>query len=115
VEGTVALSDSCCEFLKTVGDAARKLADDSRYYSSPDYPIRYGDESDALHRASMSVADTPLIPEAAARLIHLAASVMNYHDSPPSCPGLPERREKMEALTRLVLTELGSDGSENGV
>src|SRR4051812_9745468 len=102
----MALSDSCYEFLQAVGDAARKLAEGARHYSSPDYPVRYGDESGALHRASMSVADTPLIPEAAARLIHLAASVMNYHDSPPGCPDAPELRQKMEALSQSALTEL---------
>lgn len=102
----MALSDCCFEFLVAVEDAARKLADDARRYSSPDYPLRYGEEADTLRRASMSVVDSPLDPDAGVRLLRLAEAVMVYHDTHPSSPDLAERQREMEALVSLVQSEL---------
>ncbi len=105
----MALSDTCFEFLEAVADAARKLADGARHYSSPDYPLRYGAEAHALRRLSIKAVDLQDDPEAVARLIRLAASVMHRQDTSPDSPELPERQREMDALVRLVLAELGPD------
>jgi hypothetical protein len=109
VENAVALSDSCFDFLEAVSHAARELADAAHWYSSPDNPLRYGEEVDGLRRACMDVVDSPYDPEAGARLLRLAASVMRYHDTPPGSPDLPEQQQEMKALIRLLQSELNPD------
>jgi hypothetical protein len=109
VEGAVALSDSCWDFLDAVSIAARMLADDAGRYSSPDSAIQYeSGEAKVLCRASRRAEDLR-DPEDVARLIRLAKVVMNFHDTVPRSPDLPERRREMEAAIRLAGLELGPE------
>ncbi|HEY0526045.1 MAG TPA: DUF2321 domain-containing protein [Stellaceae bacterium] len=111
-ERFMALSDSCFDFLEAVRAAARTLSDEIHRYSAPEYPVRYGDEIDALRRACAGVADAPYDPEAGARLIRLAASVMLYHDTPPGVPVEAERRDEMKALIHLLEADLDHEEAE---
>ena len=101
------MSDSCSDFLAAVEDAARKLAEDARHYSSP--PFRYGGEAEALRHAGTKGAAPRDDPDAVARFIRLAAAVMDYHDTPPHWPERQERRRAMDALIRQVQAEPGPD------
>lgn len=79
----MALSDICFEFLQTVSSAAEELARGVHHYSDPGYPLHYGSEIDALRRASVAVREAPYDPEAGARLLRLATSIMAFHDTLP--------------------------------
>jgi hypothetical protein len=99
----MALSDSCFEFLVSVGEAARNLAEEAHWYSSPTGPFNYGEEIDALRRAAMKIAEEPTDVEAGAHLLRLALSVMRYHDTPPpDAANQSRRKEEMTALVRIL-------------
>lgn len=108
----MALSDACFEFLEAVGAAARELSESVHWYAAPDYPLRYGEEIDALRRACMKVAESPYDAEAAARLVRLAASVMRYLDTPPNADELHARRQQMTELIRLLQADLDAEDAE---
>jgi hypothetical protein len=103
------LSDSCFEFLETFGKAARGLAEEVHWYAAPGNPLRYGEEIDALRRACAAVAEMPYDPEAGARLLRLATSVMRYHDTPPGAPAMAERQAEMTELVRLLRSNLDAE------
>ena len=105
----MALSDSCFEFLQTMGEAAGKLAKDVHRHSDPDNPIAYGAELDALRRACTAVAEAPYDPEAGSRLIRLAASVMRYHDTPPGTAEASQREGELKKLVRLLEEAVDAD------
>src|SRR5438874_2614573 len=105
----MALSDECCEFLHSVSEAAEKLARGVHYYSDPQYPIPYGMEIDALRQACAAVAQTPYDPEAGARLLRLASTVMAFHDTPPGTEQSSIRESEMRRLVRLLQTELDGE------
>lgn len=105
----MALSDACFEFLSDVDDAARRLAEAVHWYAAPDYPIKYGEEIDALRRACAKVGTLPIDPTARAELIRLAAAVLLYHDTPPDTEDLPKREAEMTALIRLLQTNLTAE------
>jgi len=102
----MALSDSCFEFLAAVASAASTLAEEVHHYSSPDYPISYGAEIDALRRACVAVAEVPYDPEAGARLLRLAGSVMRFHDTPPDAAERSNRQAEVKKLIQLLEREL---------
>lgn len=102
----MALSDSCFEFLESFGEAARKLAEEAYRYSAPDNPLHYGEKIDAIRRACISVMDAPSDPEAGARLLCLAVSVIQYHDTPPGTLTAEERGAAMMELVRLLRSDL---------
>jgi hypothetical protein len=106
------LSDSCFDFLLSLREAAGALAHASAQYAKP--PFRYGDEIDALLVACGDVQATPWNEEAATRLIRLAASIMNYHDTSPGDPDHSARLDRMDALVRIVRSDLG-DAEANEV
>ena len=99
------LSDACFEFLKSLRDAAQALAEKSAPYAKT--PFRYGDEIDAILSACRDVQAEPWNEEAAIRLIRLAGSILNYHDAPPGSSGEAARLERMNALVRIVRSDLG--------
>jgi hypothetical protein len=108
----MALSDSCFEFLDAVAAAASALAKDVHHYASPDYPISYGAEIDALRRACMAVAEAPYDPDAGARLLRLAGSLMRFHDTPPGTAESTHQHAEMKKLIQLLQSELDEDDGE---
>jgi hypothetical protein len=98
----MALSDACSNFLQATAEAAEVLAEVVHHYSSPDYPIPYGTEIDALRRACLAVRERPYDPEAAAGLFRLATTVMAFHDTPPDTPESAHRETEMKRLVRLL-------------
>ena len=70
-------------------------------------PFRYGDEVDAILSACRDVQAEPWNEDAAIRLIRLAGSILNYHDSPPGSDDEPARLERMNALICIVRSDLG--------
>jgi len=107
--GTMALSDSCFDFIRATANAAEALAADVHHYSAPDYPIPYGIEIDALRRACAAVKESPYDPETGAELLRLASSIMTYHDAPPGTPEAVDREAKMKKLIRLLEDNLDDD------
>jgi hypothetical protein len=105
----LALSDACFDFLRNVADAAEELANDVHHYSDPEYPIPYGSEVGTLRRACLAVKHAPYDPDAGARLLRLAASVMTAHDTPPSSEEAHSRHEAMIKLSRALEAELDGD------
>jgi Uncharacterized protein conserved in bacteria (DUF2321) len=105
----VALSDACFEFLHAVSRAAEELAESVHHYSDPSYPIPYGSEVGALRRACLGVKDAPYDPEAGARLLRLAASVMTALDTPPETDASRSRHAAMIKLIRALEAELDGD------
>jgi hypothetical protein len=99
------LSDACFEFLESLRDAAQALAEQSAPYAK--MPFRYGEEIDALLTACRDVQAEPWNEEAAIRLIRLAGSILSYHDTPPGSSGEAARLERMNALVRIVRSDLG--------
>ena len=99
------LSDSCYDFFSSLREAAGELARASAHYAKP--PFGYGDEIDALLVACGNVQANPWNEEAAIRLFRLAASVMNYHDTPPGSDEHLERLARMNSLIRIVRSDLG--------
>jgi hypothetical protein len=108
----MALSDACFEFLESLRDAAQALAQQSAHYAK--MPFRYGEEIDALLSACRDVQAEPWNEEAAIRLIRLAGSILNYHDTAPGSPGESARLDRMNALVRIVRSDLG-DAEANEV
>jgi hypothetical protein len=106
----MALSDICFDFLQAVSTAAEELAQGVHHYSDPEYLIRYGSEIDALRRACIAVKEAAYDPEAGARLLRLAASVMALHDTPPDIEEASSREAEMKKLIRILQAEL--DGEE---
>lgn len=99
------LSDACFEFLGSLREAAQALAEQSAPYAK--MPFRYGEEIDALLTACRDVQAAPWNEEAAIRLIRLAGSILSYHDTPPGSSGEAARLERMNALVRIVRSDLG--------
>lgn len=99
------LSDACFGFLHSLREAAQALAEESAPYAK--MPFRYGEEIDAILGACRDVQAEPWNEEAAIRLIRLAGSILNYHDTPPGSPGESARLERMNALVRIVRSDLG--------
>jgi Uncharacterized protein conserved in bacteria (DUF2321) len=106
------LSDACFEFLESLREAAQALAEQSAHYANS--PLRFGEELDALLVACGDVQARPWNEEAAIRLIRLAGSILSYHDTPPGEPTQPARLERMNALVRIVRSDLG-DAAANEV
>ena len=103
----MALSDACFDFLNAVAEAAAELGRQAHHYSDPDYPIRYGVEVDALRHACMAAGEAPYDPEAAARALRLALSVMRYHDIPPVHEDWSEKkRAEMMRLVKALQKDL---------
>lgn len=102
----MALSDSCFEFMQATADAADALAVAVHHYATPDYPIPYGPEIDALRRACAAVKERPFDPEAGIELLRLAASVMTFHDTPPETPTSLTREVEMKKLISLLQATL---------
>ncbi len=103
------LSDVCFEFLEAVSTAADDLARGVHHYSDPESPIPYGSEIDALRQACAAVAQAPYDPEAGARLLRLAASVMAFHDTPPETQVASAREAEMKKLVHLLQAEFDGD------
>jgi Uncharacterized protein conserved in bacteria (DUF2321) len=99
------LSDACFEFLESLREAAQALAEQSAPYAK--MPFRYGEEIDALLTACREVQAEPWDEKAAIRLIRLAGSILNYHDTAPGSPGESARLDWMNALVRIVRSDLG--------
>ena len=79
------LSEACFEFLESLRDAAQSLAQNPPTTRSSSF--RYGEEIDALLVACGEVQrQKPWNEEAAIRLIRLAGSILNYHDTGPGSP-----------------------------
>ncbi|MDJ0450502.1 hypothetical protein [Methylocystis sp. JR02] len=108
----MALSDSCFEFLHSVEEAARTLAEEVHYFSAPDYPIEYGVEIDALRQACLKARATPDNPDAIAALMRLAASVMKFHDTPPIGEASDAQKKEMLQLIRLLQGDLGEEDAK---
>jgi Uncharacterized protein conserved in bacteria (DUF2321) len=107
------LSDACFEFLDSLRDAARVLAQQSAW--CVDSPLGYGEEIDAVLVACREVeSPKPWNEEAAVRLIKLAGSVLRYHDSFPGSPHYAARLARMNALVGIVRSDLG-DAEANEV
>jgi hypothetical protein len=104
------LSDVCWEFLETVRGAAKALGERSVHYAKP--PFRYGEEIDALLGTCIEVQVNPWNEEAAIHLIKLAGSIVSYHDTPPGTYGESERLARMNALVRIVRSDLGDAEAE---
>jgi hypothetical protein len=101
------LSDACFEFLESLRDAAHALAKESTPYAK--MPFRYGDEIDAILSACRDVQTEPWNEEAAIRLIRLAGSILSYHDTPPGSDDEPARLKRMNALIRIIRSDLGEE------
>ena len=56
----------------------------------------------------------PWNEEAAIRLVRLAGSIVSYHDTAPGSPGESARLDRMNALVRIVRSDLG-DAEANEV
>jgi hypothetical protein len=106
------LSDACFEFLESLRDAAQMLAEQSAPYANS--PLRYGEELDALLVACSEVQAHPWNEEAAIRLVRLTGSILSYHDTPPGEPSQSARLDRMNALVRIVRSDLG-DAEANEV
>jgi Uncharacterized protein conserved in bacteria (DUF2321) len=107
------LSDGCFEFLESLRDAAGALAEAATHYAKP--PFRYGEELDALLVACSDLErPKPWNEEAAVRLIRLAGSILTYHDTLPGSADQPARLQRMNALIRIVRSDLG-DAEANAV
>jgi len=107
--GRAVLSDSCHDFLISVGDAARHLSEDAHHYSGLDWLDTYGGEADALKRASKRVADSPFDADALSELMRLAITVMRFHDTPPLTPEAGSREQEMMDLLRLLRQNLDGE------
>jgi hypothetical protein len=105
----MALSDACFEFMQATADAAEALAAAVHHYASPDYPISYSVEIDALRRACAAVKESPYDPQLGAELLRLAASVMTFHDTPPDTPEALNREGEMKKLIRLLEDAVDDD------
>jgi hypothetical protein len=105
----MALSDACFEYLEAHGAAAAEFAKMIHHYSSPDDPLRYGAEIDALRRACSAVADAPYDPVAGSRLIELASSVMRFHDTPADASIAIKRMADMRRLIHILQDTLDAD------
>ena len=105
----MALSDSCFEFLHSVAEAAAQLGREAHYYSDPEHPIQCGTEIDALRRACVAAGEAPYDPEALARIVRLASSIMRYHDTPPGIGVEVERRAQLNKLVRTIQSELSPE------
>lgn len=103
------LSDSCHDFLVSVSEAARQLAEDAHHYSGPDWLDTYRGEADALKRASKRVADSPFDADALGELMRLAIAVMKFHDTPPLTPESGSREKEMKDLIRLLRQDLDGE------
>jgi len=108
-EWPMALSDSCFEFLHSVGEAAAQLGREVHWYSDPENPIQYGAEIDALRRACVAAGEAPYDAEALVRVVHLAMSIMRYHDTPPGAEMEAERRTQLKKLVRTIQAELSPE------
>ncbi len=104
------LSDSCADFFAEVGDAARKLSGEARYYSNPKWG--YDGTADALRRAALRVADGRC--DAEPGVLRLAAALVRVNCGPRSDPDLPELERQVEALAALVPPEPGPDDTGTG-
>jgi hypothetical protein len=105
----MALSDSCFEFLQAVAAAAAQLGRDAHHYSDPQNPLRYGPEIDALRRACVAAVDAPYDPEAGARVLRLAASVMRFHDTPSGTDRETSLQAELDQLVHVIQTDLDPD------
>jgi hypothetical protein len=105
------LSDACSEFFVALAQSAEELAEQAHWYSSPDTLIPYGQEIDALRRASMRVAKDPYDLEASVELLRLAALITRFYDTHPDEPEVEAREEEMLALAKL-LSEGKSDNQD---
>jgi hypothetical protein len=103
------LSDACFEFLESLREAAQALAEESAPYAK--MPFRYGEEIDALLSACRDLQAEPWNEEAAIRLTRLAGSILNYHDTAPGSSGESARLDRMNALVRIVRSDLGEAAS----
>jgi hypothetical protein len=101
------LSDACFEFLEALREAAQELGRQVGHYANS--PLGYGEEIEALIVACDNVQVRPWNEEAAVRLIRLAGSILNYHDTLPGSPDETARLERMNALVRIVRSDLGED------
>jgi Uncharacterized protein conserved in bacteria (DUF2321) len=106
------LSDACFDFLESLRDAAQTLAEQSAHYANS--PLRYGEELDALLVACSEVQAHPWNEEAAICLVRLTGSILSYHDTPPGEPSQSARLDRMNALVRIVRSDLG-DAEANEV
>jgi hypothetical protein len=106
---TMALSDACFEFMQATADAAAALSAAVHHYASPNYPISYGSEIDALRRACVEVKERPYDPKSGADLLRLAASVMTFHDTLPDTPERLNHEVEMRKLVSLLQANLDSD------
>jgi hypothetical protein len=97
----MALSDSCFEFLEAISLAANALSKQAHEYSDPDYPIRYGQEVDAVKRAAFEVAERPYDAKAVSRLVTLALKTSRFHDTPPGSECYAEREIELKELVAL--------------
>jgi hypothetical protein len=109
LEIEMALSDSCFNFLNDVAQAADRLANDAHHYSSPNYPIQYGPEIDALRRTAAIVRDHPYDAEAGARLLKLASTIGRALDTAPGSPELEAKQKSVDDLIRSLLNEVTGD------
>lgn len=77
------LSDSCHEFLSSIGKAAKRLQSDVEHYAQP--PFDY-DEILALREACSAVVSSvsarPWTPEDMLTLVALAYLTLRFHDTP---------------------------------
>jgi hypothetical protein len=105
----LALSDSCLQFLLSVGEAAAQLAKDAHYYSHPEYPIQYGTEVDVLRRACLDAAECPYDPGVTDRVVRLALAIVNNNDTPPGGKSEDKWRRELDLLVRTIQSELGAD------
>ena len=105
----MALSDACFDFLDAVSEAAGKFANEAHHYSSPDYPIQYGPEIDALRRTAAVVRDHPYDFEAGARLLKLASVIGRALDSAPGSPELEAKQEEVDNLVRAIAADIKDD------
>ena len=106
---SMALSDSCFNFMQATAEAAEALAADVHHYAAPGYPIAYGAEIDALRRACLAVKESPFDPQRGAELLRLAATVMTYHDALLETPARLAREAEMKKLIRLLEDALDGD------
>ena len=106
------LSDACFDLLTEFGEIARKLAEQAHQYAAPDQTIQYGEEIDALRRASLKVAQEPTDAEAGAHLLRLATSILRYHDTPPGASEQADRKQELATLVRALRSDLSADEAD---
>ena len=105
----MALSDACFDFLASVSEAAGEFAKEAHHYSSPDYPIQYGPEIDALRRTAAIVRDHPYDAEAGARLLKLASTIGRALDTAPGSPELDAKQKEVDELVRAIASDINSE------